>query len=109
MSVAALPPTFTPSCPVVVEIGESPDDWCLHDATVTSCVFSRRAQTTPVSEQQEVFCFRQIFGILVLLSQAGGGGVYVVAAVDIDIDVASFPPQMVDILHNSHRPFAKGA
>ena len=33
--------------------------------------------------------------------------VYVVAAVDID--VASFLPQMVDFLHHSHRPSAKGA
>ena len=68
MLVAALPPTFTPSCPVEVAIGESPDDWCIHDATVTSCVFSRRTQTTPLLEQQEVL-FPSNFVFLVSLSQ----------------------------------------
>ena len=46
ISAAALPPTFTP-CPLEVEIGESPDDQCIHGAMVTACMFSWRAQTTP--------------------------------------------------------------
>ena len=33
----------TPSCPLEVEIGESPNEWYLHDAIVSPCVFSRRA------------------------------------------------------------------
>ena len=72
--VCWLLPTFTPSCPLKVGIGESPDNWYVHDATVTSCVFCRRAQTTPLSEQQEVLPPSK-FGILVLYSQRVGGGV----------------------------------
>ena len=37
--VAALPPNVAASCPLEVETGESPDDWCIHDAVVTACVF----------------------------------------------------------------------
>ena len=39
---------------------------------VTTCVFPRRAQTTPLSEQEEVL-FPSNFGTLVTLSQGGGG------------------------------------
>ena len=42
----------TPSCPLDVEMGESHDDWYILDATVTACVFLRRARQTPLSEQQ---------------------------------------------------------
>ena len=46
-------PVSPPSCPLEVEIWGSPDDWYTHDAMVTSCAFSRRAQTPPLSEPQE--------------------------------------------------------
>ena len=54
--------------------GESPDNRYIHDAIVTSCVFSRRAQTTALPEQQEVR-FSSNFGSLVLLLPPGGEGV----------------------------------
>ena len=63
MLVAALLPTFTPSCPLVVAIRESPDDWSTHDAIVTACAFSR-------PEEQEVLLPLH-FGTLVLLSHEG--------------------------------------
>ena len=66
-------PFSPPSCPLEVEIGASPDEWCIHDAIVTACVFSRRAQTTPLSEEQEVL-FPSHFRTLVSLLQRGGGG-----------------------------------
>ena len=69
--VAALEPIFTPSFPLEVETGEPPDDQYIHDAMVTSCVFSRCGQTTPLSEQQEVLSPSN-FGCLLLLSQGGG-------------------------------------
>ena len=52
------------SCPLEAEIGASPDDRYIRDASVTSRVFSRCAHTTPVSEQQEVV-FPSNFGTLV--------------------------------------------
>ena len=79
MLVAALPPTFPPSCRSEVEIGESPDDWGIHNTIVASCVFSRCAQTTPLSEQQEVL-FPSNFGTLVLPPQRGGGGLSIRSA-----------------------------
>ena len=51
MLIAVLPPTFTPSCPLEVEIGGSPDDQYIHDTTVTACVVLRDVRTTPLSEQ----------------------------------------------------------
>ena len=45
---------------------------CMHDTTVTPCVFSRRARSTPFSEHQEVL-FLSSFGTLVLLSHGGWG------------------------------------
>ena len=71
--IAVLPPTFNPSCPLEGEIGESLNDQYIHDTTVTACVFPWHAQTTPLSEQQEVL-FPWNFGTLVLLSQGGGMG-----------------------------------
>ena len=56
-----------------VEIRESIDNWYIHDAIVTSCAFRRHAQTTLLSEQQEVL-FPSNFGLLVLPSQGGVGG-----------------------------------
>ena len=50
-----------------------PDDWYIPDARVISCAFTRRTQTSPLSEQQEVL-FPSHFGAFVLLSQGGGGG-----------------------------------
>ena len=41
--IAVLPPTFTPSCPLEVEIGELCDDLYIHGTTVTACVFLRQA------------------------------------------------------------------
>ena len=72
MLVAALPPTFTASCPLGVETGELPDDWCIDDAMVTTCVFPRRAQTTPLSEHQEVL-LPSTLETLVGRSQGGRG------------------------------------
>ena len=34
-------PTIIPSCPLELQIGESPDDQCIHDAMVTACVSLR--------------------------------------------------------------------
>ena len=44
----------------------------IHDAVVTACVFSGRAQTMPLSEQQQAL-FPSNSGTSVLLSQWGGG------------------------------------
>jgi hypothetical protein len=37
--ITVLPPHFLLSCPLQVEIGESPDKHCIHDAAVAACVF----------------------------------------------------------------------
>ena len=39
MLVAALTPTCTPSCSSEVEVGESPDDGCIHYAMATACAW----------------------------------------------------------------------
>ena len=74
----ALPchPSSPPPCLLEVEIGETPDDEYIRKAVGNACVFSGRAQTTPLSEQHWAF-FPSHLGILVLLSQGdgrGGGG-----------------------------------
>ena len=49
--VVVLPSTFTLSCPLELEIGESRDNEYIHDAMATACVFAGRSQTTPLLEQ----------------------------------------------------------
>ena len=72
---AVLPPIFAPLRSLEVEMGESLGNQYIPGATVTVCVFSRRARTPPLSEQLLVL-FPSNFGILALFSQgrAGGGG-----------------------------------
>ena len=49
MLVAALPPIFTASCPLEVGIGESPDDWYIHDANGHRlCLLTARAHNARV-------------------------------------------------------------
>ena len=64
--------TFTPSYPLEVDIGESPNDQYIHNVTATDCVFLLCMRTTPLSDQHEVL-FPSKFGTLVLLLQGGGG------------------------------------
>ena len=54
--IPVLLPIFTPSCPLEVEIGESPDKWYIHNTTVTPCVFLRhlRHLNNSLSEQEEL-------------------------------------------------------
>ena len=59
--------------PLEVEIGGSPDHWCIHNALVTACVFLQRAQTAPLSEQEEVL-FPSNSVLLPLFSQGEGEG-----------------------------------
>ena len=47
--IAVLPQSFTPSRPLVVEIGESLDDQYIHHVTVISCVSLRCMRTMPLS------------------------------------------------------------
>ena len=70
--IAVLPAIFTPSCFLGLEIRESPDNSYIQDATVTACIFLRRARTTPLSEQHYVL-FPSNSGFLLLFSQRGAG------------------------------------
>ena len=54
MLTAVLPPTSPPSCPLEWKMRGVSEDQYLHDTSVAACVFSPRAQTTPLSEQQYV-------------------------------------------------------
>ena len=66
-------PLSPPFCPSGVESGDSPDHCYNHDAMVASCLVSRRAQTTAVSEHHLVL-FPSTSVTVVLPSQGGGGG-----------------------------------
>ena len=66
---------FTPSCPLQVEIGESPD---MQDTMATACIFMRCARTAPLPEQLGVVSVKfWIFGVAL----AGG---YSVASRDFN-------------------------
>ena len=69
--IAVLPPTFTPSCPLEVDVGESRDDSYVHDATVTSCVFLWRARHQC---NNATVGFRQIQCSYPGSREVGGGG-----------------------------------
>jgi|UniRef100_A0A7S4FQ51 hypothetical protein len=73
---AALPPPVTPFLSFGGGDWQSPDDWYTHNATVTACVFSGRAQTTPFSGQQ---------GMCVAPTRPGGGVPSVVCVQPRDI------------------------
>jgi hypothetical protein len=68
--VAVLPPIFTASCRLEVEIGESPDDWYIHDAMDTACVFlTSRTNDALLSATLGVVSVK-FLGALVLLSRS---------------------------------------
>ena len=69
--MAVQPPTFTPSCPLEVVIGGSPDNWYIHDTVVTAGIFSRRARTTRLSEQRLVLFSSKVWNFSVALARRG--------------------------------------